>query len=99
MLLLIVECAPAKIHGYCSSWGLQVSGGVYVAQLPANIREEIWGQLVQWARADTRITMVWDSPVREQGVEWRAIGNPRRVLSEIEGLIVSSWIPQAASSP
>ncbi|MGH7664312.1 MAG: type I-E CRISPR-associated endoribonuclease Cas2e [Gemmatimonadaceae bacterium] len=94
MLVLILERAPAKLYGYCSSWALQVATGVYVADLPVRQREEIWEQLVAWATAETRATLVWSSHRTEQGLEFRLIGEPRRRITEREGLLVSTWIPR-----
>ncbi|MET0399665.1 MAG: type I-E CRISPR-associated endoribonuclease Cas2e [Longimicrobiaceae bacterium] len=93
MLVLVLECAPPKLYGFCSSWALQVATGVYVANLPAKTREQIWEQVVQWATGDTRATMVWDSRGSEQGLEHRVLGSPRRTITEREGLLISKWIP------
>lgn len=95
MLVLVLECAPPKLYGFCSSWALQVATGVYVANLPAKTREQIWEQVVQWATGDTRAMMVWDSRGSEQGLEHRVLGSPRRTITEREGLLISTWIPPA----
>lgn len=94
MLVLVLECAPPKVYGYCSSWALQVSTGVYVASLPAKEREEIWEQITEWAAPDTRAVMLWSSPNTEQGLDYRILGRPRRTISNREGLLVSTWIPR-----
>jgi len=94
MLVLVLECAPPKLYGFCSSWALQVATGVYVANLPAKTREQIWEQVLEWATADTRAMMVWDSRGSEQGLEHRVLGSPRRTITEREGLLVSTWIPR-----
>jgi len=94
MLVLVLECAPAKLHGYCSSWALQVATGVYVANLPARTREEIWDQVLMWADLETRAVLLWDSRANEQGLEFLILGNPQRRVVEREGLLVSTWIPR-----
>jgi CRISPR-associated endoribonuclease Cas2 subtype I-E len=94
MLVLVLECAPPKLYGFCSSWALQVATGVYVANLPSKTREEIWNQVLEWSDVDTRAVMTWDSPENEQGIEYRLIGAPRRRIDEREGLLVSTWIPR-----
>lgn len=96
MLIVILECAAPRLRGYCSSWGLQIAIGVYAITAPASHRDAIWGQLLQWAGPETRLTMVWGSAQTEQGVEWRSIGAPRRALVESEGLTLSLWLPPAA---
>lgn len=99
MLLLVLEKAPPKLRGYCSSWALQVATGVYVANLPAKTRDEIWDQVNAWADVDTRAVLVWDQSSTEQGLEFRTLGAPRRFLARREGLIVSRWIPFDADLP
>jgi CRISPR-associated endoribonuclease Cas2 subtype I-E len=96
MLVLVVECAPPKLFGFCSSWALQVATGVYVANLPMKTREEIWEQVVEWSNPATRAVMLWPSSANEQGLEYRTIGAPRRRIGEREGLLVSTWIQRAS---
>jgi CRISPR-associated protein Cas2 len=98
MLVLVLECAPPKLYGFCSSWALQVATGVYVANLPAKTREEIWEQIVQWCNPETRAVMIWSSPANEQGLEYRTIGEPRRRVVEREGLLISTWIPREVAN-
>jgi CRISPR-associated protein Cas2 len=98
MLLLVLECAPPKLYGYCSSWALQVATGVYAANLPAKTREEIWEQVIRWSSIETRAVMLWSSNANEQGLEYRMIGEPRRKVIEREGLLISTWIPREESS-
>lgn len=94
MLVLVLERAPPKLYGFCSSWALQVATGVYVANLPAKTREDIWAQVVEWSTRDTRAIMLWSAPGKEQGLAYLQIGEPRRRVREIEGLLVSIWIPR-----
>lgn len=98
MLLIVLERAPPKVIGYCSSWALQVATGVYIANLPAKTREEIWAQITEWSEPDTRIVMVWPSAENEQGLSYRILGNPRRTITEREGLLISTWIPREVES-
>lgn len=99
MLVLTLECAPPKLLGYCSSWALQVATGVYVANLPARTREEIWEQILEWADDETRAVMVWASPRTEQGLDYLILGEPRRTVTMREGLLISTWIPREEVPP
>lgn len=94
MLVLVLECAPPKVVGFCSSWALQVAAGVYVANLPKSDREAIWTRICSWAKTDTRATMVWSSSETEQGLEVRLLGEPHRRVTEREGLLISTWFPR-----
>jgi CRISPR-associated endoribonuclease Cas2 subtype I-E len=97
MLVLVLECAPPKLYGYCSSWALQIATGVYVANLPGKTREEIWEQILKWSDGETRAVMLWSSPHNEQGLDYHVLGEPRRRVKEFEGLLVSTWIPREES--
>lgn len=94
MLVLVLERAPPKVVGFCSSWALQVATGVYVANLPKKEREEIWEWISEWSYEDTRAVMIWGSPATEQGLEQRILGNPRRTVTNREGLLISTWLPR-----
>ena len=92
MMILVVERASPKIRGYLSSWCLQVSTGVYVANLPQAIRQQIWAQLDEWAPPQMAAVLLWTRSDTEQGLRFLQLGNPRRKLCELEGLVVSSWL-------
>jgi CRISPR-associated protein Cas2 len=94
MLVLVLESAPPKLYGFCSSWALQVATGVYVANLPVKTREEIWAQVQEWATPETRAIMIWGARGTEQGLDSRQLGEPRRRVVDYEGLLVSTWIPR-----
>lgn len=78
MLVVVLERAPPKLVGYCSSWALQVATGVYVANLPSSTREEIWDQIENWADEETRAVMVWSTRETGQGLKCYTLGSPRR---------------------
>lgn len=96
MLVIVVENAPPKLRGYLSSWALQVAAGVYVANLPARIRDEMWERVQRWATPQTTAVLLWATSTTEQGIAVRIHGRPHRTIREIEGLLVSTWIPEAA---
>ena len=90
--MLTIENAPPKLIGFCSSWAMQISTHVFVANLPAGEREAIWNQVLRWAHEDTCAVMVWPSPRTEQGIDFEVLGEPRRRLVEREGFILSTWV-------
>ena len=96
MLVIVLECAPPKVVGYCSSWALQVATGVYVANLPRAQRDRIWEYIQHAAEEETRAVMVWPASTNEQGLEYRTLGTPRRAIVEREGLLVSTFLPRPA---
>lgn len=100
MLVLRLENAPPRLIGYCSSWSLRIAAGVFVANLPASVRDEIWDYVVSYARSDTRAILVWASRnANEQGLEIRSLGEPRRRIVDREGLLISSWVPADQVDP
>jgi CRISPR-associated endoribonuclease Cas2 subtype I-E len=73
---------------------------VFVANLPASTRAEIWDHVVAFASNDTKAVMVWSNRgANEQGLEVRTLGTPRRRIVDREGLLVSSWIPADETAP
>ena len=97
MLVLRLERAPPRLIGYCSSWALRIAPGVFVANLPSRVREEIWDHVVGYATSETRAVLVWSSrEANEQGLQVRTLGAPRRRIVDREGLLISSWIPSDA---
>jgi CRISPR-associated protein Cas2 len=98
MLVIVVENAPPKLRGYLSSWALQIAAGVYVANLPARIRDEIWATVERWASRETTAVLLWATATTEQGLSVRVHGRPKRTVREIEGLLVSTWLPADASA-
>ncbi len=96
MLLLVLERAPPKLRGYCSSWALQVATGVYIANLPGSVRDEIWTTIERWADDDTQAVMIWPDARTEQGLDCKMMGQPHRAVTRREGLLISRWIPLSA---
>jgi CRISPR-associated protein Cas2 len=99
MLVIAVERAPPKVRGYLASWALQIATGVYVANLPARTRDEIWEYVVRWATRETTAVMLWNTMSNEQGLEIRIHGSPRRRVTRVEGLLMSTWIPADEEGP
>ena len=99
MLVLTLENAAPKLIGYCSSWAIQVSTHVFVAQLPERAREEIWERVVRLATFETNAVMIWSSGSKEQGLDFRVLGEPRRYPVDIEGFIVSAFKRLPEDSP
>lgn len=100
MFVLRLERAPPRLIGYCSSWALRIGAGVFVANLPASVREDIWDHVVAYATDETRALLIWSNRnANEQGLEVLTLGNPRRRIVDREGLLISSWIPVVDSHP
>lgn len=93
MLVLKLESPPPKVVGYCSSWALQVATHVFVANLPAKARDEIWSFVTTWATKETKAIMIWPAKGNEQRLRVRTLGKPRRRVVSREGLLISTWIP------
>ena len=102
MLVLRLENAPPRLVGYCSSWSLRIAPGVFVANLPRRIREEIWDHVIAFADSRTTVVLVWSSKnANEQGLDVRILGASRRRVTDMEGLLISTWLPpeEAVAEP
>lgn len=72
---------------------------VFVANLPARTRDEVWDNIVKMANDETRAVMVYSSSTSEQRLSVRSIGSPRRKVVNIEGFLVSTWLPRENPPP
>lgn len=60
MIVLVVSECPSKLRGDLSKWLLEINSGVYVGNINARIREELWGRVVENI-GHGRATMVFHS--------------------------------------
>ena len=99
MLVLIIENAPARLIGFCSSWAVQVGTHIFVASLPKRAREKIWDKVNQLATVETNAVLVWSSTRTEQGFEFLVLGAPRRRPVMTEGFVISMFLPTTEQNP
>ena len=60
MIVITLTDCPPKVRGDLSKWLLEISTGVYVGNLSARVRDELWGRICEHVK-DGRATMVYSS--------------------------------------
>jgi CRISPR-associated protein Cas2 len=86
MLVLIVENAKPSLRGELSRWLFEIKAGVFAGRVSALVRDELW-ELIEQKLGRGSAVMIY--PQRnEQGFGARMLGNPSRVLVDIEGILL-----------
>lgn len=69
MIVVSLTDCPPKLRGDLSKWMMEINTGVYVGNMSARVRDELWERICQNIK-DGRATMVY-SARNEQGMEFR----------------------------
>lgn len=86
MLVLIVENVKSSLRGELSRWLFEIKTGVFAGRVSALVRDELW-ELIEQQLGKGSAVMIY--PQRnEQGFGARMLGNPSRLLIDIEGVLL-----------
>ena len=83
MIVITLTDCPPKVRGDLSKWLLEISTGVYVGNLSARVRDELWGRVCEHVK-EGRATMVYSSN-GEQKLDF-AIHNTRWLPVDYDGI-------------
>lgn len=83
MIVISLTDCPAKVRGDLSKWLIEINTGVYVGNINARVREELWDRICQNLKTG-RATMVY-SAGGEQHMEFRVHNTPWEPV-DFEGL-------------
>lgn len=94
MTVIAMDSAPESVRGELTRWFLELKPGVFVGKVNSRIRELLWERICETDSAAGAV-MVFSAP-NEQGFEMKVSGDPRRNVSDFEGvqLITISAEPQ-----
>lgn len=67
--MLVLTACPAGLRGFLTRWLMEISAGVFVGKVPARVRDEIWGRVLEMAK-DGRAILVFSADT-EQGLDFR----------------------------
>lgn len=84
MTVIVMESAPEGVRGELTRWFLELKPGVFVGQVNTRIRMLLWERICQTDSA-TGAVMAFSAP-NEQGFEMKVYGDPRRHVTEFEGV-------------
>ena len=91
MLMVVTENVPARLRGRRGIWLLEIRAGVYVGDTSKRIREMIWQQVIQLSDGGN-VVMAWATN-SESGFEFQTWGENRRILVDLDGLRLVSFLP------
>ena len=69
MIVITLSDCPPKVRGDLSKWLIEINTGVYVGQVSARVREELWKRICENLHAG-RATMVFHT-MGEQQMDFR----------------------------
>jgi CRISPR-associated protein Cas2 len=84
MMLIILENVPISLRGELSRWMLEPKPGVFVGDVSAVVRNELWKKC-QKNIGNGGVLQIW-SMNTEQGFAMRAFGDTKREIIDTEGL-------------
>lgn len=70
MIVLSLTDCPPSLRGELTKWLLEINTGVYVGNVSARVREQIWNRVQEYAPTG-RATMVFSSGIGEQRMDFR----------------------------
>jgi CRISPR-associated protein Cas2 len=90
MLVIVLENAPLRLHGYLSRLLLELRAGVYVGNYSARVRERLW-ETIQREIGPGNAVLAWAAP-NDAGFDFETCGVNRRVPVELDGLKLCSFL-------
>lgn len=78
---------------------LEVRAGLFVGTLPARIRDQVWGFLIDELAANASAIMIYPSPSTESGFLIRTFGADRREPTDLDGASLIAYRKHCALAP
>jgi len=93
MVVIVVENVPPRLRGRLAVWLLELRPGVYVGDYSVKVREMLWEQ-VEAEIGEGNAVMAWSAQA-ESGFDFRTLGPNRRVPTELDGVKLVWFMPEA----
>lgn len=84
MVVIILEKVPISVRGELSRWMLELKTGVFVGNLSAMVRDNLWKMICDKVRGGACILV--HRAATEQGFSIKFFGDTSRELVDFEGL-------------
>ncbi|MFW0155816.1 type I-E CRISPR-associated endoribonuclease Cas2e [Rothia sp. P6271] len=91
-VVLTTVSLPQHVHGYLTRFLSEVSVGVFVGNVSARVRDNLWERCVL-AAGDGLLTLIYSDKSMEQGFNVRTHGSQRRVMVDCDGVLLASSSP------
>ena len=88
MLVMILEIVPASLRGELSRWLIEPRTGVFLGNLSARVRDELWDLARQKCKGGS-VLQIFSSNT-PQGYAYRSFGPANRTLCDFEGIALVS---------
>ena len=85
MIVLSLTSCPPKLRGFLSGWLFEIGTGIFVGNISARVREELWEQVKETV-GDGRAVLVY-SANNEQHMEFR-MHNAEWIPTDYDGLCI-----------
>ena len=83
MVVVVISSCPPKLRGDLTKWLFEIDTGVYIGNVTARVRDELWDRVVRSLEGGRAIMT---SPARnEQRFEIR-VHNSRKIPVDFEGI-------------
>ncbi len=92
MLVIVLENAPRRLHGYLTRLLVEVRAGVYVGDFSIKVRERLW-EVITSQVAPGNAVMVW-STNDDAGFAFDTCGHNRRIPVDLDGLRLVQFLPE-----
>ncbi len=83
MIVVSLTNCPPRLRGDLTKWLMEINAGVYVGNVSARVRDELWDRICENVR-DGRATMVF-SAMNEQGMAFR-VHNTTWIPTDYDGI-------------
>jgi CRISPR-associated protein Cas2 len=92
MLVIVLENAPRRLHGYLTRLLVEVRAGVYVGDFSIKVRERLW-KVITGEIAQGNAVMAW-STNDDAGFAFDTCGPNRRIPVDLDGLRLVQFLPE-----
>lgn len=93
MLMIALEKAPPRLRGRLALWLLEVRAGVYVGGYSARTRDRVWNLVEATLGPKGNAVMAWSAGQSPLGIEFRTLGEQRRMPVELDGIWLMEYRP------
>ena len=86
MVVIAFDNANESLRGLLTRWLLEVKPGVFLGEVTATVRDELWNTIVSENKGRFDGVILAYSTNTEQGFDLKSIGNPHRCIIDLEGV-------------
>jgi CRISPR-associated protein Cas2 len=88
--VICLEAVPSAVRGSLSRWMIEPAEGIFVGELPASVRDEVW-QMISQASDVGRASLIYPTN-SEQGFSVLAHGESRRNMRDFDGMFLVDYV-------